>query len=52
MSEQAVVSQLEAEPQLRLPQAWLDAWQDKSPVPLVETWLDPVEAWRRFQGAR
>ncbi len=45
MSEQAIVSQLEAEPQLRLPQAWLDAWQDKSPVPLVETWLDPVEAW-------
>jgi acetoin utilization protein AcuC len=45
MSEQAIMTQLEAEPQLRLPQAWLDAWQGKSPVPLVETWLDPVEAW-------
>lgn len=45
MSEQAIVSQLEVEPQLRLPQAWLDAWQSKGPVPLVETWLDPVEAW-------
>ncbi|WP_425262300.1 acetoin utilization protein AcuC [Paenibacillus pectinilyticus] len=45
MSEQALPGQLEAEPQLRLPQAWLDAWQGKSPVPLVETWLDPVESW-------
>ncbi|WNR46537.1 acetoin utilization protein AcuC [Paenibacillus roseipurpureus] len=45
MSEQAILGQLAAEPQLRLPQAWLDAWQSKSPVPLVETWMDPVEAW-------
>lgn len=45
MSEQAIMDQLEAEPQLRLPQAWLDAWQGKSPIPLVETWLDPVDTW-------
>ncbi|WP_216828964.1 acetoin utilization protein AcuC [Alkalihalobacterium elongatum] len=24
-----------------LPQAWLDEWQDKAPVPLVPTWEDP-----------
>ncbi|RTE03605.1 acetoin utilization protein AcuC [Paenibacillus whitsoniae] len=45
MSEQALLGQLEAEPQLRLPQAWLNAWQGKSPVQLVDTWLDPVETW-------
>ncbi|MZQ81714.1 acetoin utilization protein AcuC [Paenibacillus sp. 5J-6] len=45
MSEQAVLPQLAAQPQLELPQAWLDAWQSKSPVQLVNTWLDPVDAW-------
>jgi acetoin utilization protein AcuC len=45
MSEQALVDQLEAEPQLELPQAWLDAWQGKSPVELPHTWLDPVATW-------
>lgn len=45
MSEQAILDQLEAQPQLKLPQAWLDAWQSKSPVQLVDTWLDPVDAW-------
>ncbi|MFC5453155.1 acetoin utilization protein AcuC [Paenibacillus aestuarii] len=45
MSEQAIIGQLEAQPQLRLPQAWLDAWGGKSPGPLPETWLDPVHAW-------
>jgi acetoin utilization protein AcuC len=45
MSEQALVGQLEAEPQLELPQAWLDAWQGKSPVELPRTWLDPVATW-------
>ncbi|UKS30074.1 acetoin utilization protein AcuC [Paenibacillus sp. HWE-109] len=45
MSEQAHLDQLEAEPQLALPQTWLDAWQNKSPVQLPSTWLDPVEDW-------
>ncbi len=45
MSEQALVDQLEAEPQLELPQAWLDAWQGESPVQLPASWLDPVDAW-------
>ncbi|GGI43070.1 acetoin utilization protein AcuC [Paenibacillus marchantiophytorum] len=45
MSEQAHLDQLEAQPQLALPQTWLDAWQSKSPVHLPATWLDPVEDW-------
>jgi acetoin utilization protein AcuC len=45
MSEQAVLTQLEAQPQLTLPQAWLNAWQGKSPVQLADKWLDPVDAW-------
>ncbi|TXK85723.1 acetoin utilization protein AcuC [Paenibacillus sp. N3.4] len=46
MSEQqAFLQQLEAEPQLALPQAWLNAWQGKSPVQLPDTWLDPVDTW-------
>jgi acetoin utilization protein AcuC len=45
MSEQALVRQLDAEPQLELPQAWLDAWQGQSPIQLPTTWLDPVHDW-------
>ncbi|WP_209979032.1 acetoin utilization protein AcuC [Paenibacillus eucommiae] len=45
MSEQALLHQLDADPQLRLPQAWLDAWQPESPVQLPEAWLDPVSDW-------
>lgn len=45
MSEQALIRQLDAEPQLALPQAWLDAWQSESPIQLPATWLDPVHNW-------
>jgi acetoin utilization protein AcuC len=45
MSEHALIDQLEAKPQLELPQAWLDAWQGLSPGPLPRTWLDPVDTW-------
>ncbi|MCD1257946.1 acetoin utilization protein AcuC [Paenibacillus athensensis] len=45
MSQQAPALQLGAEPQLELPQAWLDAWQGSSPVPLPRTWLDDVRGW-------
>jgi acetoin utilization protein AcuC len=45
MSDQALIKQLDAEPQLELPQAWLNAWQSKSPLQLPTTWLDPSDAW-------
>lgn len=45
MSEQPLMDQLAAEPQLELPQAWLNAWQRECPVQLPNTWLDPIDTW-------
>lgn len=45
MSGHPLLKQLDADPQLRLPQEWLDRWGSQSPEPLPETWLDDTALW-------
>ncbi|MCZ8511382.1 acetoin utilization protein AcuC [Paenibacillus filicis] len=52
MSDHPIIRELELQPGLRLPEAWLARWQPRSPGPLPETWLDPVDAWEPMPRRR
>ncbi|WP_409341123.1 acetoin utilization protein AcuC [Paenibacillus sp. MBLB4367] len=45
MKDHPLIGQLGADPSLKLPSGWLEAWQPDSPLVLPDTWLDPVQQW-------
>lgn len=45
MSEHPLLQSLDRDPQLLLPEAWVNHWQQQSPVELPRTWLDDVNRW-------
>ncbi|MFK7696209.1 acetoin utilization protein AcuC [Paenibacillus sp. HJGM_3] len=45
MTDHPLIAELGRSPLLPLPAAWRETWAAESPVPLPETWLDPVDEW-------
>lgn len=45
MTGHPLLAELDADPAMPLPKAWIDAWQTQSPEMLPATWLDPVVSW-------
>ncbi|MCQ4085697.1 acetoin utilization protein AcuC [Saccharibacillus sp. JS10] len=45
MSGHPLLQQIDADPFLRLPEAWLDRWSPQSPEELPQTWLDDISEW-------
>ncbi|MFD0867658.1 MULTISPECIES: acetoin utilization protein AcuC [Paenibacillus] len=45
MTDHPLASALSSKPLTPLAPEWLARWQPESPLPLPDTWLDPVETW-------
>lgn len=45
MTDHPLLAVLETSPLTPLPAEWIQRWQNKCPLPLPDTWLDPVGQW-------
>ncbi|WP_091170032.1 acetoin utilization protein AcuC [Paenibacillus sp. 1_12] len=45
MNDHPLIKQIELDPALGLPSAWLTQWQNECPVELPTTWLDSTDEW-------
>lgn len=45
MNDHPLIGQVEQDPMLKLPSAWLSQWQNECPVILPTTWLDCTDEW-------
>ncbi|MFD0616476.1 acetoin utilization protein AcuC [Paenibacillus sp. GCM10027629] len=45
MIDHPLLSQLQQDPLMPLPESWVARWQQKAPVPIPTTWLDDLTKW-------
>ncbi|OPA78545.1 acetoin utilization protein AcuC [Paenibacillus selenitireducens] len=45
MTDHPLLKQLDHDPLLPLPEAWMERWQQKAPVTIPATWLDNLTDW-------